>query len=91
MAHGDAHHEAVPGVAPAEEDDSSATRLEVDGEVFDLRPAADGGAHYTWVNGPNPGYGFSISPAPNTVDEHRAHIQGFLAMIDPITGYIGEA
>jgi hypothetical protein len=91
MAHGDADREAVPGVAPAEEGDAAVTRLEVEGELFELRPAADGGTHYTWVNGPNPGYGFSMSPAPDSVEEHRAHIPGILAMIDPQTGYIGEA
>ena len=91
MAHGDADREAVPGVAPAEEDDVAATRPEVDGELFELRPPADGGTRYTWVNGPNPGYGFSMSPTHDSVEEHRAHIQGFLAMIDPNTGYTGEA
>jgi hypothetical protein len=64
--------------------------MEVDGELFELRRAADSGTHYNWVSGPNPGYGFSMSPAPDSVDEDRAHIHDFLGMIDPRTGYVAD-
>ena len=80
---------ALPDIAP-EEDASPTTRLECDGERFDLRPAECGGTHYTWVSGPNPGYGFSVSPAPADMDQHQANIRSFLSMIDPKTGYIEE-
>ena len=32
--------------------------LDVDGERFAIRRAADGGTAYDWLNGPNEGYGF---------------------------------
>jgi hypothetical protein len=89
----DAGPEAVPAVQrkPERETDVPALTLEVDGEVFALRPDQQGATHYTWVSGPNPGYGFSLSPTPNlSLDEHRAHIRDFLAMIDPATGYIED-
>ncbi|WP_299573730.1 hypothetical protein [uncultured Williamsia sp.] len=34
----------------------------VDGERFRVEMQADGGCRYTWVSGPNPGYGFSSGP-----------------------------
>lgn len=64
--------------------------LEVDGELFELRPDEFGGTSYTWANGPNPGYGFGLSPTPDSVEQHRANIRSFLSMIDPSTGYIEE-
>jgi hypothetical protein len=85
--------EAVPGVQPKPEGepDVPSFTLEVDGEVFALRPDQQGGTDYTWVSGPNPGYGFSLGPMPNaSLDEHRANIRDFLAMIDPATGYIED-
>jgi len=85
--------EAVPGVQrkPDFETDIPSFTLEVNGEVFALRPDQQGGTDYTWVSGPNPDYGFSLSPTPNSsLDEHRANIRNFLAMIDPATGYIEE-
>lgn len=90
----DGDRAAVPGIAPDEEPIESepieSELLECDGEVFALRPDELRGTHYTWVSGPNPGYGFSMSPTQDDVDQHRAHIRGFLAMIDPATGYIAE-
>lgn len=89
----DADPEAVPGVRPdteAEADVASLT-LEVDGEMFALRPGEFGGTDYTWLSGPNPGYGFSVSPTTNlSLDEHREYISDFLAMVDPTTGYIED-
>jgi hypothetical protein len=63
--------------------------LDVDGERFAVRRAGDGGITYDWVSGPNQGYGFGSSGAPDRpVQEHRESIRVFLAMIDPTTGYI---
>jgi hypothetical protein len=84
---------AVPGVRPETEDEADVTSrtLEVDGEMFALRPGTFGGTGYTWLSGPNPGYGFSMSPTPNlSLDEHRKMIRDFLAMVDPATGYIED-
>ena len=65
--------------------------LDVDGERFAIRRAGDGGTAYDWLSGPNKGYGFGSSGPPNrSVEEHRESIRGFLAMIDPNTGYIGD-
>ena len=88
---GDGEWAAAPGVSPsgAADDEEAASTLEVDGEVFELRPDGFGGTHYRWISGPNPGYGFSMSPTSESSDEHRANIQNFLSMIDPATGYIG--
>ena len=38
--------------------------LVVGGELFQVAIAPDGGSRYTWVSGPNPGYGFQ-SGAPS--------------------------
>ena len=82
--------------------------LVVDGELFQVAIASGGGSRYTWVSGPNPGYGFQsgapsvawrtgnrLPPAPlpiplPTVRYHRTCISGFLAEIDPETGYLSE-
>ncbi len=82
----------VPGVAPRPESDSgAAVALEVDGEVFELRPDEYGGTSYTWLTGPNQGYGFGVSPTPHwSTDEHREQIRSFLAQIDPATGHLEE-
>ncbi len=85
--------EAVPGVHPDPEGaaDVTSTTLEVDGEVFALSPNECRGTNYTWLSGPNPGYGFGASPTLNhSVDEHIANIRDFLAAIDPTTGYIED-
>jgi hypothetical protein len=85
--------DAVPGVRPRRGGDAEVTAatLEVDGETFAFRPGDSGATHYTWLSGPNPGYGFSVSPTPDlSLDEHRENIRDFLAMIDPATGYIED-
>jgi hypothetical protein len=87
------HSPAVPGVHPgvAPGVDEALYTLDVDGQVFALRPAEFGGTAYTWLSGPNPGYGFGVSPTPSwTVEQHRAIIRDFLARIDPATGYLGD-
>jgi hypothetical protein len=90
---GEADPEAVPSVHPDTDDrtDPTSRTVEVDGQTFMLRRGEFGGTDYTWVNGPNPGYGFSMSPTPDlSLEEHRRVIRDFLAMIDPATGYIGD-
>lgn len=65
--------------------------IEVDGELFAVRRAADGGSAYGWLSGPNKGYGFGSSGPPSrSPEEHREHIRAFLSMIDPDTGYIAN-
>jgi hypothetical protein len=65
--------------------------LDVDGERFAIRRAGDGGTAYDWLSGPNKGYGFGSSGTPDRpMEEHRESIRGFLAMVDPDTGYIGD-
>jgi hypothetical protein len=80
---------ALPGIAP-QEDAAPAAQLECDGEIFELRPDEFGGTHYSWLSGPNPGYGFSMSPTADDVEQHQTNIRSFLSMIDPRTGYIEE-
>ena len=91
MAQGeDGEWAAVPGIAPGEVA-AAASQIECDGEIFEGRADKFGGTRYTWVTGPNPGYGFSVSPTPDDdFAQHRTDIQSFLVMIDPKTGYIGE-
>lgn len=65
--------------------------IEVDGEVFGLRRAADGGTAYDWLSGSNEGYGFGSSGPPHrSPEEHREYIRAFLSMIDPATGHIRD-
>ena len=86
---GDADPRAVPGVSP--ETGFSSRTLDVDGEVFALSPNEFGGTDYAWLSGPNPGYGFGVSPTADlSLDEHVENIRGFLAQIDPATGYIED-
>jgi hypothetical protein len=91
------HHKvgssAVPGVCRGPEANPGPVlfTLDVDGEVFTVRQGTGGGFAYEWVSGPNPGYGFGTSGPPSrTADEHRDDIRGFLAMIDPATGFIAD-
>jgi hypothetical protein len=90
---GDLEPEVVPGVAPETEIVSNAPSftLEVDGEVFAIGPDKRGGTDYTWLSGPNPGYGFGLSPTRDlSLDEHRENVREFLADIDPTTGYLRQ-
>ena len=65
--------------------------LDVDGERFAVRRTGGGGTAYDWLSGPNRDYGFGSSGAPDRpVTDHRESIRGFLAMVDPDTGYIGR-
>ena len=90
---GDLDPEAVPGVAPETEIESDVLpfTLVVDGEVFAIGPDKRGGTDYTWLSGPNPGYGFGLSPTRDlSLDEHRENVREFLADIDPTTGHLKE-
>lgn len=89
----EAHPDAVPGLRPETEGATDATSLtlEVDGETFVLNSNEFGGTDYTWLSGPNPGYGFGVSPTPNlSLDEHTENIRSFLDIVDPTTGYIED-
>ncbi len=83
---------AVPGVYPTTTPGpDDAVTLEVDGEVFLVRTTGRGSYGYTWASGPNDGYGFGLSGPPvGSLEEHRTHIRGFLAGIDPDTGFLAE-
>lgn len=84
---------AVPAVYRGTESEPGVPSftLEVDGELFTLRPDGHGGTDYTWRSGPNKGYGFGVSPTPTqSLDAHRENIRTFLAQIDPTTGYIED-
>jgi hypothetical protein len=68
-------------------------RVEVDGERFDVVARRDrrGQYHFTWVSGPNPGYGFSSGSSDGramTDADIEASIRNFLEQVDPETGYI---
>jgi hypothetical protein len=83
--------EALPGLRTGSEDTSASLTLDDDGQTFALRSDEFGGTDYTWLNGPNPGYGFGASPTTGlSLDEHVRNIREFLAMIDPATGYIED-
>lgn len=64
--------------------------VEVDGETFSVRWSDDGAHHYDWISGPNPGYGLTVGGGSSPLDreQHVAVIRGFLASIDPATGYL---
>ena len=95
---------ALPALPDSEreEDAAPAVPLACDGETFELRAERSGGTHYTWLSGPNPGYGFTAStvfevsgaaPASREspdIEQHLTNIRNFLSMIDPETGYIEE-
>ncbi len=84
---------ARPGLAPASPPAGPATTIHVDGEVFSVTSSEQPNtSDYVWVSGPNPGYGFGMSGpvADPTLEEHRVLIRGFLATVDPRTGYIED-
>jgi hypothetical protein len=82
---------AVPAVDPSSmTDDEAASTLEVDGEVFELRPDGFDGTRYNWISGPTPGYGFTTSPTPDSFEQHRVSIRNFLSIVDPATGNIED-
>lgn len=70
--------------------------LEVEGEQFAVRVEVDPvtgytDSGYTWLSGPNEGYGFGAGGPPSpSLEEHRQRVREFLAMIDPATGFIED-
>ncbi len=81
---------------PHDPDNVKTFALEVDGEQFTasvstnpLTPYTD--TSYTWLSGPNRGYGFGGGGPPDpSLEDHRERIRKFLAMVDPTTGYIED-
>lgn len=72
---------------------SAPVRLVVDGEQFDVREQSGrpGTYHFAWVSGPNAGYGFSSARSDgqsSTTAQLEDDIRGFLANVDPETGFI---
>jgi len=68
-------------------------RMSVDGEEFEVsRPDGKPGTyHFTWLTGPNPGYGFGFSthpPVPADRESLVEAVRDFLAQVDPDTGHI---
>lgn len=86
-------NEPVPGLVTGSEAEPGPLlyRLDVDGEIFEVRRGHAGGTNYDWISGPNEGYGFGSS-GPEDLPEasHRESIRNFLGMIDPQTGYIAD-
>ncbi|MFK5636084.1 hypothetical protein [Ornithinimicrobium sp. LYQ103] len=84
---------AEPGVytVPDTSATAPALTLDVEGEVFEVRADGRRGTEYVWSSGPNPGYGFGLSPTPDmSLEEHRENVRNFLAEIDPATGCLRE-
>jgi hypothetical protein len=68
-------------------------RMSVDGEEFEVsRPDGRPGTYnFTWLTGPNPGYGFGFSthpPVPADREQLEEAVRDFLAQVDPDTGHI---
>lgn len=66
-------------------------RMSVDGEEFEVsRPDGKPGTyHFTWLTGPDPGYGFSTHPpVPVGREQLEEAVREFLAQVDPDTGHI---
>lgn len=81
--------------SPADASVGSDRVLTVAGERFRVRLRPRHGPvyeyDYTWLTGPNHGYGFAVGgPLAQGVEEQRATIRDFLAKIDPVTGYLRE-
>ena len=67
--------------------------VEVDGETFELLVRADAPDqhHFTWLTGPNPGYGFTGATSAGGAmsrAEKEHQVRAFLRMVDPGTGYV---
>lgn len=73
--------------------DHTTWTLSVDGERFEVRVSAGrpGAYDFTWLSGPNPGYGFGIQVhggAALTLRDLEQEARNFLALVDPGTGHI---
>lgn len=65
--------------------------LIVDGETFRVRRRDPRTYDYDWVSGAKAGYGFTSGNSAEVTrssEEHEKVIRGFLAGIDPETGYL---
>ena len=73
--------------------------IEVDGERFSVTERELGTYDFTWLTGPNPGYGFSVfgrthvegvGYAARELDDQELadQIRSFLAQVDPVTGFM---
>ena len=67
--------------------------FDIDGCAFDVSSdeSQAGVAHYSWVNGPTPGYGFtegSYSGQLPTRAGAESSIRSLLKAIDPATGHL---
>ncbi|WP_028048385.1 hypothetical protein [Cellulomonas sp. URHD0024] len=62
--------------------------IEVDGERFSVVERPPNTYDVTWLSGPNPGYGFSVSGPPLDAEQIDDVIREFLADVDPTTGYL---
>ena len=83
------------GQSPSDENVVSESVLMVAGERFRASLRSRRGHlyeyDYTWLTGPNDGYGFTVAgPFEQSEAEHKATIAGFLAEIDPATGYLRD-
>lgn len=66
--------------------------LNVRGESFEWS-LQEGANQFSWLSGPNPGYGFAIGRSDGaalTEAEALDHIAAFLSGIDPATGYLRD-
>jgi hypothetical protein len=77
-------------------DDENDFLLTVRGEQFRMRRRAGSPNvyDYTWLSGPNPGYGFTSAlnvETTLTMTQHGGGIEQFLDAIDPLTGYLGDS
>lgn len=70
---------AVLGVSPVRETTGPERQMIVDGEEFSVCEDGRDGTSYTWLSGPNDGYGFGSSPTGGfDEDDHVAAIRTFL-------------
>lgn len=72
-----------------------ALRLVVDGVEFSIEydPSQPGAYHYTRRTRPASGYGFTSRSSDHqrsTIARHIDAIRNFLAMCDPVTGYLED-
>jgi hypothetical protein len=66
-------------------------KITVDGELFEVVEGQPGEYSFTWLTGPNPGYGFHSASSDGSAMDSAAFegaIRGFLSQVDPETGFI---
>ena len=75
------------------DESSTVGRFTVDGALFVVEASRQRPGEYwfTWLSGPNDGYGFSSASSDGSAmsqDDLTAAIRDFLRQIDPNTGYL---